>query len=78
MSQQAIIIKLSTQYTELLAKYKHVVNEYYAEKEIMTHVFNQQYHELNRISLEYNELKIKYEELQLVHNAAKILSKIKS
>jgi len=77
MSQQVVILGLSKQYTELLGKYQHIVSEYYAEKEVMTHVFNQQYHELNKIKLEYDELKIKYEELQLVHNAAKILSKIK-
>jgi hypothetical protein len=77
MSQQSIIVGLSAKYTELLTKYQHVVNKYYAEKEIMTYVCNQQYQELDRITLELNELKIKYEELQLVHNAALVLSKIK-
>jgi hypothetical protein len=78
MSQQAVIVSLSAKYTELLTRYEHLANEYYAEKEVMTHVFNQQYHELDKIKLEYNELKRKYEELQLLHNAAKILSKIKN
>lgn len=67
---------MSQEYTELLIKYQHVVNKYYAEKEVMTYVCNQQQNELNRIILEYNELKCKYEELQLMHNSAVILSKM--
>jgi len=69
---------MSQEYTELLIKYQHVINEYYAEKEVMTYVCDQQYREIQRITTELNELKRKYEELQLVHNTAKILSKIKN
>jgi hypothetical protein len=69
---------MNQQYAELLIKYHHVVNKYYAEKEVMTYVCDQQYCEIQRIRLELNELKCKYEELQLVHNAAKILFKIKN
>jgi hypothetical protein len=68
---------MSQEYTELLIKYQHVVNKYYAEKEIMTYVCNQQYSEIQRVTTELNDLKNKYEELRLMHNSAVILSKMR-